>query len=344
MTAADARHVPPSHRGRRTRWLCVVLALAGAACTGDAVGSAPIGASEVAPTSSLQAPDTTPETATPEPDTTAMSSPASPETTTPATTTVSSTAPSEISLPAVPCSLAAVGTDHVLVFGNSTDYTFRADEPIEMTAWPELLAASGDPDLLSGVSVRNEAQPGQTMGIWDAWGPEPELRLTRHAVSVLDAMEASRLAGSLAIVAPSFIDLQENGFDADRAVVDLSVVLATLQRYGLEVLVLPMNYVSTALNERFPELNPAVQRFNDILSDRGMLAEPLIDSPLRASDGPVGGDDTLYDDFPGRDRDGTFLGADGFHPDAEGQYVKSLAVIEVLSAFVERTAPTAVCT
>jgi hypothetical protein len=249
----------------------------------------------------------------------------------------------EVVVPAGPCSLAEIGYEYLHVFGNSTDYTFQASDIIEMTAWPELLVPNDDAGLLVGVAVRNEAQPGQTMGDWDAWGPDPRLRLDGYVRTVFDGVEPRVLNATLALVAPSFIDLQESGFDIDRAITDLSVVLATLTEFDLHTLVLPMNYVSASLNVRFPDLNPAIEQFNRELAERGVLAEPLVDSPLRRSLGPVGGDDVLYDDFPGRDRNGVFLGPDGFHPDSEGQLVKTRAVLEVLATLVGRAGPGAVC-
>ena len=235
-----------------------------------------------------------------------------------------------------PCPLTAVGFEQLLVFGNSTDYTFQPDGHIEMTAWPELLAPNDRDGVLSGVTVRNEAQRGQTMGNWDAWGPDPRLRLNGYAPTVLDTFEPDLLDTTLVLFAPSFIDLQENGFDSERALVDLGVVLATLEEYGLTTIVLPMNYVSTALNDRLPDLNPAIERFNDHLAEQGGFVEPFIDSPLRVENGDVGGDERLFDDFPGRDRDGRWTGPDGFHPDAEGQLTKADDVLEMLATFSER--------
>lgn len=249
----------------------------------------------------------------------------------------------EVIVPAQPCSLAEIGYQHLLVFGNSTDYTFQETDTIVMTAWPELLVANDDVGLLADVDVRNEAQPGQTMGNWDFLGPDPSLRLNGFARTLLDSVDPTVLNETLAIVAPSFIDLQENGFDVDRAVTDLFVVLATLTEFDLDTLVLPMNYVSVALNDRFPELNPTIEGFNRRLAERGVLDEPLVDSPLRLSLGPVGGDDVLYDDFPGRDKNGVFLGPDGIHPDAEGQLVKTRAVLDVLATLVARVEPRAAC-
>jgi hypothetical protein len=241
------------------------------------------------------------------------------------------------------CSLEEIGFEQLLVFGNSTDYTFRADEPIDMTAWPELLVLHDQVGLLDGVAVRNEAQPGQTMGSWDSWGPDPRLRLNGYAPTVLDSVEPRLLQTTLVLVAPSFIDLQESAFDVVRAITDLTVVLATIEAYGLRALVLPMNYVSNTVDDLLPDLNPSIERFNQALVERGLLAEPHVDSPLRNRGDDVGGDERFYDDFPGRDRDGLFLGADGFHPDPEGQLVKTLSVLEILATLVERTNPPADC-
>lgn len=229
------------------------------------------------------------------------------------------------------------------MFGNSTDYTFGPDDFVEMVAWPELLMVQDRVGLLSGVAIRNEAQRGQTMGDWDAWGPDPRLRLNAYAATVLDAIEPTRRGTTLALVAPSFIDLQESDADVDRAISDLSVILGTLESYGLHTLVLPMNYVSTNLNDRLPELNPAIERFNRELSQLGLVAAPLLESPLR-NDGPaVGGAERWYDDFPGRAKDGTLSGADGFHPDGDGQLLKADAVIQVLTTLVEQAERPAEC-
>ena len=113
--------------------------------------------------------------------------------------------------PIGPCPLTALGFEQLLVFGNSTDYTFRLDEHIDMTAWPELLVPNDRDGLLNGITVRNEAQRGQTMGNWDAWGPDPRLRLNGYAPTVLDSFGSGLLASTLVLLAPSFIDLQENG-------------------------------------------------------------------------------------------------------------------------------------
>ncbi len=247
------------------------------------------------------------------------------------------------SVPSALCSLSEIGVDQLLVFGNSTDYTFGADEPIEMTAWPNLLARHARGGFMDGVAVRNESQPGQTMGVWDAWGPDPRLRLTLYAPIVLDSVEPGLLQGTLVLVAPSFIDLQESGFDVSRAVADLSVVLATVESYGPSTLVLPMNYVSKTMNDAFPDLNPSIESFNRVLAQRGVLVEPYVDSSLRGDHGESGGKEGFYDDFPGRDREGRPVGADGFHPDSEGQFVKTLAVLEMLEALVERTSASPDC-
>lgn len=235
---------------------------------------------------------------------------------------------------AEPCTLNDVGVDQILVFGNSTDYTFGPDDGIDMVAWPELLQGRDRSELLVGVTIRNEAQRGQTMGDWDAWGPDPRLRLNTYSVSVLDSIAVSLRRTTLALVAPSFIDLQESDADIDRAISDLSAILTTLDSFGVRNLVLPMNYVSTTLNDRLPGLNPAIERFNRELSQLGLVVAPFIDSPLRAEGPAVGGADQWYDEFPGLTKDGDFRGADGFHLDDDGQLLKADAVIEVLTTYV----------
>jgi hypothetical protein len=256
---------------------------------------------------------------------------------------VAETVAETTSVPPALCSLNEIGVDQLLVFGNSTDYTFGDDEPIEMTAWPNLLVRHARGGLMDGVAVRNESQPGQTMGIWDAWGPDPRLRLTLYAPIVLDSVEPGLLQETLVLVAPSFIDLQESGFDVSQAVADLSVVIATVEAYGPSTLVLPMNYVSNTMNDAFPDLNPSIESFNRLLARRGVLVEPYVDSSLRGDGGESGGKEGFYDDFPGRDREGHPVGADGFHPDSEGQFVKTLAVLEMLGALVERTSASPDC-
>lgn len=291
---------------------------------------------------------TTPETATPVGP--------SPVTSTPADTT-RSTAPEPSSSDLFPeaqrsaddlatvaaCTLSDIGVDQILVFGNSTDYTFGPDDGIDMVAWPELLRVQDTSDLLTDVAIRNEAQRGQTMGDWDAWGPDPRLRLNTYATTVLDTVAPTLRRATLALVAPSFIDLQESDADIDRAISDLSTILATLDSYGLHRLVLPMNYVSTTLNDRLPGLNPAIEEFNRELLRLGLLAAPLVESPLR-SDGPVvGGAERWYDEFPGRTKAGDPSGADGFHPDEDGQLLKADAVTQVLATFVEQAERSAGC-
>jgi lysophospholipase L1-like esterase len=268
--------------------------------------------------------------------------------TTSSTTTSSSTSTSTTTLPAPPstaprpCTLTDVGVEQLLVFGNSTDFTFRPDDGIDLVAWPELLVDRDRTDTTAGVSVVNEAQRGQTMGTWDAWGPDPRLRLNGYSVTVLDGIEPAALDRTLVLLAPSFIDLQESDGDVARAIADLQSILDTIDSYGLDALVLPMNYVSTSIDDRLPELNPDIDAFNEELRTIGLMADPLLDSPLRADDA-VGGDPDLYDEFPGRAEDGTFTGPDGFHPDQEGQRRKADAVLDVLASYVERTQPTDGC-
>lgn len=266
--------------------------------------------------------------------------------TTPPTTTTTSVAVAPSTEPSVPrraCTLRDVDIDRLLVFGNSTDFTFAPDDGIDLVAWPELLGEQDRVGLADGVSVVNEAQRGQTMGTWDAWGPDPKLRLNGYAVTVLDGLEPTTLDRTLVLLAPSFIDLQESDGDVDRAITDLRSILDTIGSYGLDSLVLPMNYVSTTIDDRLPELNSDVAAFNEELRAVDLMADPLLDSPLRA-DGAVGGDPELYDEFPGRAEDGTFTGPDGFHPDDEGQRRKADAVLEVLESYVERMQPSAGCT
>lgn len=262
-------------------------------------------------------------------------------TTTITTSTTTSTTSSTTTVPAEPCVLARLGVEQLVVFGNSTDSDYVVDGVIEQPAWTELLRSVDDVGVLDGVEIINAAEPGQTMGDWDVWGPGPAFKLFLHIPEVLSDWDGDRSERTLAVIAPSFIDLQVNGYDPQRALADLRLAIDLLETAGITTFALPMNSVSETLDGRFPELNPGIVAFNALLSDEPAVTVLVERPPLLGSDGS--GDDALFDDFPGHDLDGTLLGADGFHPDLDGQRRKASAVVDGLVTLVDDSLPAAAC-
>ena len=236
------------------------------------------------------------------------------------------------------CSLKSIGIDHIIVFGNSTDYTFAPDEGLEQAAWPERLGRIEPTTLLQGVEVVNQARRGQTIGALDVWGDDPSFNMVEHAPLVVRELDPAVAIRTLAIIAPSYIDLQVNGFDVESVLDDLALVVGIVASSGIRTMVLPMNYVSESLTERLPELNPSIEEFNRRLRADQSIHLAMDDSPLRTAAAAVG-DNRFFDDYPGRDLEGDFVGADGFHPDDDGQEVKALAVHAALRRLVEFETP-----
>jgi hypothetical protein len=245
-------------------------------------------------------------------------------------------------LPRWPCRLTSLEIDRLVVLGNSTDYTFEADELIKQVAWPERLTDSPFADVIADVLVQNEAQRGQTMGDWPTWGADASFYMRDHARNVVREIPLSAMSSTLFLVAPSFIDLQVNGYDVQRALDDLFVVISELAGAGLQWVVLPMNSVSTTLDQKYPTLNIAIEEFNRELNTNALIHFPLPRSPLSGEAGS-GGQPQFFDDFPGVNPKGEFVGADGLHPDEEGQKLKAEVVLGVLRSLVADTYPTADC-
>ncbi|MDJ0767213.1 MAG: hypothetical protein QNJ12_00410 [Ilumatobacter sp.] len=219
-----------------------------------------------------------------------------------------------------------VGDRTILVFGNSVDASAGHGDEFRALAWPtqlqERLEARDD---LVNVTVVNEAQPGATVTADSQWGYSANLRLITYVPEVMPRYSDEQRAAMIAIVAPSVIDLQFNGADADATAAGVGDVVALLDDAGVgTVVVLPMNPVSQSIDD-IVDLNDSVAEVNRLLDEAGLLATQTARSPLMV-DGSSDGDRRFYDDYPGRDTEGNPVGADGLHVDEEGHRVLAAAI------------------